>query len=98
MPGESGSSSRSSVGSLRRALLLGVSGLALAVATTARPALAVNECGPGVSGGTVTCNHDGVPATDANPYPNGITYNDPAVVDLTVVVTKGAVIDTTGAA
>ena len=43
------------------------------------PAHALNECGVGVPGGTVTCNNDGVPATDANPYVGGIRYVLPGI-------------------
>ncbi|NTE90303.1 autotransporter outer membrane beta-barrel domain-containing protein, partial [Agrobacterium tumefaciens] len=51
--------------------LIGGVGLSVGVATTA---LAANECGTVVAGGTVVCNGDGVPATDASPYSNGIFY------------------------
>ncbi|WP_162917341.1 autotransporter outer membrane beta-barrel domain-containing protein [Dongia deserti] len=76
---------------LRRGLLLGASGLALAVAlSNNNDAAAMDECGP--AGGTppsVTCTAAG------NPYPNGIWYD---VSDLTIVVDKGVIVDTTGAA
>ncbi|WP_162917342.1 autotransporter outer membrane beta-barrel domain-containing protein [Dongia deserti] len=82
---------------VRSALLLGASGLAVAIAlATGDPARALDECGaPAGVPPSVTCNNDGVPATDANPYPGGIQYQ---VIDLTVVVVDGAIIDTTGAA
>lgn len=46
-------------------------GLSIASGT---PAMAVNECGTVVAGGTVICNGDGTPATDSSPYANGIFY------------------------
>lgn len=53
-------------------------------------ALAQNECGVApVGGGTVICDSDG------NPYPNGVTYIEPAD-DLTIVLEDGVVIDTSG--
>lgn len=76
----------------RAGLLLGASCLALAMSLSAAPdALAANECGA-PAGGIVTCNHDGSPASDANPYSKGIDY---AVADLTIFVTDGAIINTT---
>lgn len=76
----------------RAALLLGASCLALAIALpNARDAQAANECGAPV-GGIVTCNHDGTPASDSNPYSKGIDY---AIADLTIIVTDGAIINTT---
>ena len=38
---------------------------------------AVNECGPAAAN-AATCNGDGSPVTDANPYANGITYTGAA--------------------
>ncbi len=35
----------------------------------------LNECGTVLAGGTVTCNNDNFPPTDANPYATGIRYN-----------------------
>ena len=71
----------------RLALRVGVSGLALSIgATTAPPALAVDECGA-PAGFTATCTPAG------NNFPNGIQYQ---VLDLTVVVQDGVFIDTTG--
>lgn len=40
---------------------------------------AVDECGVIVAGGTVTCNNDGSPASDVNPYASGIRYNIPNI-------------------
>ena len=75
----------------RRILLLGASGLTLAVAlSVARPAVALNECGaPSGAPPSVTCT------TAGNDFPNGIQYQ---VIDLTIVVNDGVIIDTTGAA
>lgn len=73
----------------KRNLLLGASGLAIAVVLTAPPANALNECGAAVTGGTVTCTPAG------NNFPGGIEYK---VNDLTIVVEDGVVIDTTGKA
>ena len=75
----------------RNSLLFGTAlGCSIAIMAAAVPqqAWAVDECGAIVAG-SVTCDADGVPATDVNPYPSGITYN-PVGTDLTVVVT-GAV-------
>jgi hypothetical protein len=38
------------------------------------PVWAADECGVAVAGGTVLCDGDGTPATDANPYAAGIIY------------------------
>lgn len=38
------------------------------------PAQAADECGIVIPGGTVTCNGDGLPASDVDPYANGISY------------------------
>ena len=73
---------------LRRSLLRGASGMALAIAIgAASPALAVDECGVVGAGGTATCTPAG------NNFPGGIQYQ---VVDLTIVVQDGVIIDTTG--
>ena len=73
---------------VRRALLLGASGLTVALALgMAHEAAALNECG--VAAGappSVTCKASG------NPYPNGIEYQ---VDDLTIVVKNGVTINTT---
>jgi outer membrane autotransporter protein len=69
----------------RRARLLGGSAVALVAALSGR-ALALDECGPGAPGGTVTCTPAG------NSFPNGIQYK---VDDLTIVIEDGVVIDTT---
>lgn len=61
-------------------------GTALLAAVAATPAWAVNECGAAAAGGTVTCNGDGTPATDAAPYANGIFYSSQ---DAKVVVNAG---------
>ncbi len=50
------------------AIAVGVSCVPLDVAH------AVNECGLVAPGGTVTCNNDGVPASDSDPYAGGIRY------------------------
>ena len=73
---------------LRRGLLLGASGLTVAIALGgAREAAALNECGPAAGAPpSVTCKASG------NPYPNGIEYQ---VDDLTIVVKNGVTIDTT---
>lgn len=73
----------------RAALLAGASGLALAFALAPHPALALDECGAGAPGGTVTCTPIG------NTFPNGIEYK---VNDLTVVVQDGVIVNTTGGA
>ena len=52
-------------------------------------AWAADECGADVAG-VATCNADGVPATDANPYPLGIDYVADPLEDITVILT-GAV-------
>ena len=73
---------------MRRSLLLGASGLTLAIALGApNEAEALNECG--IAAGappSVTCKASG------NPYPNGITYD---VEDLTIVVKSGVIVNTT---
>ncbi len=73
---------------VRRGLLLGASGLTLAIALGApNEAAAINECG--VAAGappSVTCKASG------NPYPNGISYE---VEDLTIVVKSGVNVNTT---
>ncbi len=75
---------------LKRSLLVGASGLALAIGIAAAPpALALDECGIANTGDTVICT------TAGNNFPNGISY---LVIDLTIVVEDGVVIDTTGAA
>ena len=69
-------------GSIRRSrrIARAVTGLAASTALFLVPgiggirALAANECGTATPGGTITCNGDGVPASDVNPYPNGIRY------------------------
>lgn len=48
--------------------------LAVLVALAVRPALAAQECGTATPGGAISCDGDGSPATDANPYPDGISY------------------------
>ena len=72
------------------------SGITLSAALLATAALgstssawAIDECGTTAAGGTVTCNGDGTPATDAGPYPSGIFY---AVPDVKLVMdgTAGA--------
>lgn len=68
---------------LRPALLLGASGLALALGALS-PAEAADECGVTAAGGTATCT------TAGNNFPGGIKYT---VVDLTVVVEDGVIID-----
>ena len=75
---------------MRRGLLLGASGLTLAIALAVpEPAIAFNECGAAAGAPpSVTCK------TSGNPYPNGIQYD---VDDLTIVVKSGVVINTTGA-
>ncbi|KAB2860086.1 MAG: hypothetical protein F9K43_23440, partial [Bauldia sp.] len=55
-------------------------------ALSGKAVLALDECGPGAPGGTVTC------APSGNSFPNGIQYK---VDDLTIVVEDGVVIDTT---
>jgi outer membrane autotransporter protein len=71
----------------RRAGLLGGSAVALVAALAGgRSALALDECGPGAPGGTVTCTPAG------NPFDTGIQYK---VNDLTIVVQDGVIIDTT---
>ena len=84
--------SRSAIGTAR--LLAGLS--AIAVASTAAPALAANECGTTTTG-TVVCTSAG------NPYASGITYSTPSDVSITTnpdVVAQGTVSATsaTGAA
>jgi autotransporter family porin len=76
---------------LRRGLLLGASGLTLALALGVRDeAAAFDECGAAAGAPpSVSCTSAG------NPYPNGIRYD---VEDLTIVVKSGVVVDTTGAA
>ncbi|MCL5776095.1 hypothetical protein M1105_03650 [Limibaculum sp. FT325] len=75
-----------------RALRLGASGLAIAVAMAAGhgPAHAANECGGAAPGATVTCTPAG------NPFADGIQYGNVGlpVADLTVVIESGVVIDT----
>lgn len=73
----------------RRHLLLGASGLAIAVVLAAPPASALDECGAAAPGGTVTCSPAG------NTFPGGIQYK---VDDLTIVVQDGVIVDTTGKA
>ena len=46
-------------------------------------AIPAQACGL-VVGGVVVCNGDGTPATDANPYLNGIQYNEMGSLSLTV--------------
>lgn len=58
---------------------LGAALLATAAFGSASSAWAVNECGATATGGTVTCNGDGAPATDTAPYPSGIFYSTPDV-------------------
>ncbi len=43
----------------------------------------INECGPAV-GGVVVCNGDGTPASDVNPYTNGIRYDEMGNLNLTI--------------
>ncbi|HEV8392339.1 MAG TPA: autotransporter outer membrane beta-barrel domain-containing protein, partial [Dongiaceae bacterium] len=73
---------------VRRGLLLGASGLTLAIALgAANEAAALNECG--IAAGvppSVTCTPAG------NPYTGGIFYD---VDDLTIVVKSGVIINTT---
>ncbi|MDP9606489.1 UNVERIFIED_ORG: outer membrane autotransporter protein [Variovorax paradoxus] len=57
--------------------VLGAAFLAAAAFGGASPAWAVSECGTIAAGGTVTCNGDGSPATDAAPYASGIFYSTP---------------------
>lgn len=56
-------------------------------------ALAVDECGTVLIGGTATCSNDGTPATDANPYATGIRYNIPGITlnldNITVIRPSG---------
>jgi autotransporter-associated beta strand protein len=51
-------------------------------------ALALNECGAGT---TVVCDNSGVPASNANPYANGISYTGQNV---NLTLASGAVINT----
>jgi autotransporter family porin len=76
---------------VRRGLLLGASGLTLAIALgVADQAAAINECGAAAGAPpSVTCKASG------NPYPGGITYD---VTDLTIVVKRGVMVNTTTAA
>ena len=59
--------------------VLGAAFLAAAAFGGASPAWAVSECGAVAAGGTITCNGDGSPATDAAPYASGIFYSTPDV-------------------
>ncbi len=70
--------------------LAGASGLTLVIALgLAQDSRADDECGPANAGDTVTCTPAG------NDFPGGIQYQ---VVDLTIVVEDGVIIDTTGVA
>jgi autotransporter family porin len=68
---------------LKQALLVGASGLALAMLP--RGAAALNECGAANAGDTVTCTPAG------NVFQDGIDYK---VTDLTIVIDNGVIIDT----
>lgn len=54
-------------------LLMGSAAFA-ALAFMPNHAFATDECGVAVPGGTITCDGDGTPASDVNPYAGGITY------------------------
>src|SRR5215510_10195247 len=73
---------------MRRGLLLGASGLTLAIGLgTAKDAVAHDECGAAAGAPpSVTCTPAG------NPYAGGIFYE---VDDLTIVVKSGVIINTT---
>jgi len=41
---------------------------------TSNQAFAADECGTAIAGGVITCDGDGSPVTDINPYASGISY------------------------
>ena len=65
---------------------------------------AADECGVAIDGGTITCDGDGIPVTDSNPYASGINYSidgltldvNNAATDITISANKAVFLTGTG--